>query len=78
MKNFIQFQILIVVFSFSKITSQTKNPITDYKFYIENEQVISENKLEAHASFSSFSSEKEALNNQPQFFKLLDGICKFN
>lgn len=78
MKNFIQFQILIVVFSFSKITSQTKNPITDYKFYIENEQVISENKLEAHASFSSFSSEKEALNNQPQFFKLLDGIWKFN
>ena len=35
---------------------QQKNPITDYKYYIENENVISENKLPAHASFTSFST----------------------
>jgi hypothetical protein len=38
--------------------SQEKDPIKDYKYYIENEQVISENKEPAHASFSSFTSEE--------------------
>ncbi len=60
------------------VNSQNRNPIADYKHYIENEQVISENKLDAHASFTSFTSEKEALNNSPRFYKSLDGIWKFD
>ena len=75
--NFIQFQLFFVLFAFSKVTSQVKDPIKDYKHYIENEEVISENKLDAHASFTSFTSEKEALGNTPQFYKSLDGIWKF-
>ena len=50
----------------------------DYKHYIENEEVISENKLDARASFTSFSSENDALKNTPKHYQLLDGIWKFN
>jgi beta-galactosidase len=50
----------------------------DYKHYIENEEVISENKLDARASFTSFTSESDALNNTPKYYQLLDGIWKFN
>ena len=52
------------------IYCQQKDPIKDYKYYIENEQVISENKEPAHASFTSFASEENALKNSPQFYKL--------
>ena len=58
--------------------SQQKDPIKDYKYYIENEQVISENKEPAHASFTSFTSEENALKNNPQYFKLLNDTWKFN
>jgi len=58
--------------------SQSKNPITDYKHYIENEQVISENKLNAHASFTSYPSEKDALNRTNGLKQSLDGLWKFN
>jgi beta-galactosidase len=57
--------------------SQKKDPIKDYKHYIENEQIISEHKEPAHASFTSFTSEENALNNNPQFYKSLNGIWKF-
>lgn len=60
------------------IYSQDKDPIKDYKYYIENEQVISENKEPAHASFTSFALLENALNNSPQYYKTLDGIWKFN
>ncbi|MFT5217154.1 MAG: beta-galactosidase [Glaciecola sp.] len=60
------------------VYSQEKDPIKDYKYYIENEQVISENKEPAHASFSSFTSEENALSSKPQFHKSLNGIWKFN
>ena len=33
--------------------AQNSNPFNNYKDYIENEQFISENKLDAHASFTS-------------------------
>ena len=46
--------------------------------YIENEQVISENKEEGHASFTSFSSEKNLEKNTSQFKKNLNGLWKFN
>ena len=57
--------------------SQQKDPIKEYQHYIENEQVISENKEPAHASFTSFTSEENALKNSPQFYKLLNGTWKF-
>ncbi|HRN44991.1 MAG TPA: hypothetical protein PLH20_09500, partial [Flavobacterium sp.] len=50
----------------------------DYKHYIENEEVISENKLDGRASFTSFSSENDALKNTPKYYQLLDGVWKFN
>ena len=71
-------QILCLCFVTVNANAQQKNPIKDYKHYIENEQVISENKLEAHASFTSFTTEKDALKNTPEFYQLLDGIWKFN
>lgn len=58
--------------------SQQKDPIGDYKFYIENEQVISEHKLPAHASFTSFSSVEEFKAKQAKYFKSLNGVWKFN
>jgi beta-galactosidase len=58
------------------ITSQNIQEKT-YKDYIENEQVISENKLDSHASFSSFTSEDKALHSIIEFKQILDGIWKF-
>ena len=46
--------------------------------YIENEQVISENKEDAHASFTSFSSFTNFLKNSPAYKKSLNGVWKFN
>ncbi len=58
--------------------AQQDNPIEGYKSYIENEQMIGEHKLPAHASFSSFSSQEDMLDDKPEFHKSLDGIWKFN
>ena len=76
-KDFVTFQITCLFFVVFNVNGQNVNPITNYKHYIENEQVIGENKLDAHASFTSFTSEKDALGNNSQFYKLLDGIWKF-
>ncbi len=57
---------------------QKQNPITEYKYFIENEQVIGENKLPAHASFTSFSTIEERETDSPEFYKSLNGIWKFN
>ena len=66
--------IIWVLFS-AKISAQ---PI-DVWHYIENEQIIEENKEPARASFTSFGSEKEALsdNEQAAFVQLLDGFWDF-
>lgn len=48
--------------------------------YIENPQVISENKEEPHTTFYSFSSEEQALDNKwraSENYISLDGIWKF-
>ena len=60
------------------IYSQQNNSIADYKYYIENEQVIGEYKLAAHASFTSFSTLEEREANKPKYYKSLNGIWKFN
>ena len=68
---------LVCLFALN-VTAQQKDPIKDYKHFIENEAVIGEHKMDAHASFTSFTSEKEALSNTPKFYQLLDGVWKFN
>lgn len=74
--NFLQW-ILVFFVGFTS-NAQTKDPIKDYKSYIENELMIGDNKLDGRASFTSFTSEQEALNNKPEYYQLLDGIWKFN
>ena len=54
------------------------DPINNYKDYIENEQVISENKWPTHASFTSFTSKDKELSNKAQYVKSLAGVWKFN
>ncbi len=60
------------------VSGQQKNPIQDYKYYIENEQVLGENKLDAHASFTSYASESAALKGTMGLQLNLDGLWKFN
>lgn len=66
--------ISILFFLCSFVNSQVK----DIYHYIENEQVIEENKEPAHASFSSLSSIKDTLLNSSSNKLVLDGIWKFN
>jgi beta-galactosidase len=72
--SFIPFFLLIT----NTIYSQQKDPITDYKDYIENELMIGENKLPPHSSFTSFTSKKDAQNNEPEYYKSLNGKWSFN
>jgi len=66
--------VLLTALAFVSISSaQNKN----IWHYIENEQVISENKEAAHASFTSFASMNELTNNKPNFHVSLDGLWKF-
>ncbi|MEE9362917.1 MAG: glycoside hydrolase family 2 TIM barrel-domain containing protein [Cellulophaga sp.] len=63
------------------VWGQKADPIVDYKDYIENIQMLGENKLEAHASFTSYTTEKNALTKKAEkatFFQSLDGIWNFN
>lgn len=69
--------ILSVLLLSISLYSQEKNPISDYKYYIENELVISENKLPAHASFLSFSTTDERAANNPKYYQSLSGTWKF-
>jgi len=71
---------LLLIFLLASLSmySQQKNPILDYKYYIENELMIGENKLAPHSSFTSFTSKKNVLNKQSKFYKSLDGKWNFN
>ena len=77
-KTFSGFNYALIFLAVLNLNAQQKNPIKDYKHFIENEAVISDNKEDAHASFTSYTSEKGALNDTPEFHQLLDGIWKFN
>lgn len=70
--------LLIFLLASVSVYSQQKNPILDYKDYIENELMIGENKLAPHSSFTSFTSKKNVLNKQSKFYKSLDGKWNFN
>lgn len=67
------FIIAFIFFFIVKIQAQ-KIDIWDY---IENEQIISENKEPAHATFTSFSTTKNLEENTPLFKQVLDGLWKF-
>ena len=71
---------LLLIFMLVSVSmySQQKNPILDYKDYIENELMIGENKLAPHSSFTSFTSKTNVLNKQSKFYKSLDGKWNFN
>ena len=70
-------RILVFVFVWNLCQGQTKDPVKEYTYYIENEQVISENKLEGHVSFTSFPSEMDARDNTNALWQSLDGLWKF-
>ena len=56
----------------------TQNNPENINYYIENESVISENKEDAHASFTSFTSVADRQNDSAKNLLSLDGIWKFN
>ena len=73
-----RFYLLLPIFILPiSVYSQQKNPIADYKSYIENVLVINEYKMPAHASFTSFSTTKERDDNNPKYYKSLNGTWKF-
>ena len=69
---------LFLVFISAGLLGQQKDVITAYKSYIENEAMIGENKLPARASFTSYTSEENAIAETPIYHKSLNGIWKFN
>ena len=70
--------ILLLLLLSSISYGQQFDPILDYQKYIEDEQIIAENKLAARASFSPYHTENGAAAGVPVYFKLLSGTWKFN
>lgn len=72
---------LILICLASSLTSLVFGQEKDISFYIENEAVISENKLDAHASFTSYAPKEDSIRFSAQtstkFHKNLDGEWKF-
>ncbi len=72
---------VIILFSLTlKTLGQAMDPIKNYNYYIQNKEVISENKMDSHASFTSFTSEENALHKtsyEAKYYQNLDGIWKF-
>ena len=72
-------KLLMICLSIS-LTGLVYSQEKDISHYIENEAVISENKLEAHASFSSYAPNEDALSfnlTNANFYQSLDGEWKF-
>ncbi len=65
--------ILLLFIILSEANAQTK----DIWHYIENQKVINEHKELAHATFTSFLSEKEMKEVVTKYKKTLNGIWKF-
>ncbi len=79
MKQTLAITIILCVYLSS--FSQSSDPVKDVWNFVENKDIIEDNKEPAHASFASFSSEKEALtvkDSDAEFRQYLDGIWKFN
>ena len=69
-----QVLLILLLLTFYAGFSQQKN----IWHYIENEQVISENKEDAHASFTSFTSINNLKENTPNYKQSLNGVWDFN
>ena len=72
---------LILICLASSLTTLVFGQEKDISYYIENEAVISENKLDAHASFTSYAPKEDSIRFSAQtstkFHKNLDGEWKF-
>ena len=71
---------LLTICLLISLTSLGYSQEKDISHYIENEQVISENKLDAHASFTSYAPYENALSfdaKSTNFYQSLDGKWKF-
>mgnify|MGYP005808315751 FL=1 len=71
---------LVMICLSISVTSLVYSQEKDISHYIENEAVISEHKLEAHASFSSYAPNEDPLSFNPtntNFYQRLDGTWKF-
>ena len=75
------FSILVALWSIIPLGAQQANDPINIWDYIENPEMISENKEDAHASFTSFTSLENARTDQFQnatFYQSLDGTWQFN
>ena len=68
---------LLVISSLFLFGMNSYGQKADIWHYIENENVISENKEPGHATFTSFTSAAEALNGTAKYKQVLDGLWKF-
>ena len=68
---------IIFIFSFYTNTMGQDTPSNIWD-YIENEQMIEENRVPAHASFTSYDSDISLENNKPNYHLSLNGKWKFN
>lgn len=70
----------IIILLMIPVYAQEVDPVSNYQHYIENIQVLGENKLPARASFSSFTTETAALEKEmrdAEYYMSLDGTWKF-
>lgn len=77
-QNIMKSRIVTLSFVLSIFIGYSQGQYPDVWKYIENVNVIEENKEDAHASFTSFSSKNELKSNQPTYKKSLNGTWKFN
>ena len=78
--KFIKSSKLVLICLVSSLVSVLSSQEKNISHYIENEAVISENKLDAHASFTSYGPEEDAINfdtKNTKFHNNLDGQWKF-
>ncbi len=79
MKRYLNKTIILITLLSGNILcySQSQIDIDNIWKYIENEQIISENKEAAHATFTSFSSDENFRTNKAKFKQSLNGFWKF-
>ena len=81
MKNITVTVLLSILLFNGRSWSQAADPIHNVWHYIENEQIVEENKEGARASFVSFASAENALHctaQEAKYRQYLDGLWKFN
>ncbi|RLD84243.1 MAG: beta-galactosidase [Bacteroidetes bacterium] len=74
----LKIRLVLILVAILLVSAKNYAQQTNIWHYIENEQVIEENKEDAHASFTSFSTEELALKEEnSKFIQSLDGIWDF-